>query len=61
MKHWTMTIEEDPNTKELILPFTEEILDEVGWKEGDIIVGTKKDEKSWSLSKMVDKKIEKSV
>ena len=61
MKHWTMTIEEDPKTKELILPFTDEILEAVGWKEGDVIVWKKKDDKSWSLRKKVDKKVEKSV
>ena len=36
--HWTITLEEDPETKELILPFTEEILNTVGWKTGDTIV-----------------------
>jgi hypothetical protein len=56
-----MTIEEDPETKELILPFTDEILEAVGWKEGDVIVWKKKDDKSWSLRKKVDKKVEKSV
>jgi hypothetical protein len=61
MKHWTITIEEDPKTKELILPFTDEILEAVGWKEGDVIVWKKKNDKSWSLRKKVDKKVEKSV
>jgi len=61
MKHWTITIEEDPKTKELILTFTDEILEAVGWKEGDVIVWKKKDDKSWSLRKKVDKKVEKSV
>ena len=36
MKHWTLTLEEDPETKELILPFTDEILEAIGWKEGDV-------------------------
>jgi hypothetical protein len=37
MTSWTVTLEEDPETKELILPFTDEILEAVGWKEGDVI------------------------
>jgi hypothetical protein len=61
MTQWTITVEEDPKTKELILPFTEEILEAVGWKEGDVIVWKKKDDKSWTLRKKVDKMAEKSV
>jgi hypothetical protein len=61
MKHWTLTLEEDPKTKELILPFTDEILEAIGWKEGDVIVWKKKNNKSWTLTKKVDKKVEKSV
>jgi hypothetical protein len=60
-KHWTLTLEEDPETKDLILPFTDEILEAVGWKEGDVIVWKKKDNKSWILKKKVDKTVEKSV
>jgi hypothetical protein len=60
-KHWTLTLEEDPETKELILPFTDEILEAVGWKEGDVIVWKKKDDKSWTLRKKVDKLAKKSV
>jgi hypothetical protein len=29
------TVEEDPETGDLMLPFTEEILSTLGWKEGD--------------------------
>lgn len=61
MKRWTITLQEDPKTKELILPFTEEILEAVGWKPGDTIVWKNNKNGSWSLSKKVDKKIEKSV
>ena len=61
MKHWTITLQEDPKTKELILPFTEEILEAVGWKPGDVIVWKNNNNGSWSLRKKVDKKVEKSV
>jgi hypothetical protein len=56
-----MTLQEDPETKELVLPLTEEILEAVGWKPGDIIVWKNNQNGSWSLRKKVDKKIEKSV
>jgi hypothetical protein len=59
--HWTITLEEDPKTKELILPFTEEILNTVGWKTGDTIVWKSNNDGSWTLTKKVDKKTEKSV
>jgi hypothetical protein len=61
MTHWTITLQEDPETKELVLPFTEEILKAVGWKQGDVIVWKNNKNGSWSLSKKVDKKAEKSV
>ena len=58
---WTITLEEDPDTKELILPFTEEILNTVGWKTGDTIVWKNNNDGTWTLRKKVDKKTEKSV
>ncbi len=61
MNQWTITVQEDPETKELVLPFTEEILKAAGWKEGDVIVWKKKDAKSWTLRKKVDKTVPKSV
>ena len=61
MNHWTLTVVEDPDTKELVLPLTEEILSTVGWKEGDVLVWRKKDKHSWTLKKKVDKTNEKSV
>jgi hypothetical protein len=59
--HWTITLEEDPETKELVLPFTEEILNTVGWKTGDTIVWKNNNDGTWTLRKKVDKKTEKSV
>ena len=31
MTNCTITVEEDPDTKELVIPFSEEMLKEVGW------------------------------
>lgn len=58
---WTLTLEEDPETKELILPFTKEILNTVGWKKGDVIVWKNNHNGSWTLTKKVDNQHEKSV
>lgn len=37
-KSWTVTLEEDKETNELILPFPEDLLTEMNWKEGDVLV-----------------------
>ena len=58
---WTITLEEDPETKELVLPFTEEILNTVGWKTGDTIVWKNNNNGTWTLTKKIDKIDEKSV
>ena len=50
-KSWTVTLEEDPETGDLILPFTEEILKEVGWQEGDVLEWIDNKNGSWSLVK----------
>jgi len=55
IKSWTVTLEEDPETGDLILPFTDEILQEAGWKEGDIIEWIDNKNGSWSLVKKDDK------
>jgi hypothetical protein len=36
-KSWTVTLEEDKETNELILPFPEDLLTEMNWKEGDVL------------------------
>lgn len=54
-KSWTVTLEEDPDTGDLILPFTNEILEELGWKEGDVIEWIDNKNGSWSLVKQEQK------
>jgi hypothetical protein len=56
--HWTMTIEEDPETGDLMLPFSDEMLTSLGWKEGDVLTWTVKTNGSIILSK---KEIENEV
>ena len=31
---WTVTVEEDPETGELLLPFPPDLLSQMGWAEG---------------------------
>lgn len=55
-KTWTVTLEEDPESGDLILPFTNEMLKEVGWKEGDVLEWIDNKNGSWSLVKKEEKK-----
>lgn len=34
IKKWTVILEEDPETKELVLPFPIDLLNQMGWSEG---------------------------
>jgi len=36
-KTWTVTPEEDPETGDMIITFPADLLDSVGWKEGDVL------------------------
>ena len=55
-KTWTVTLEEDPESGDVILPFTNEMLEEVGWKEGDVLEWIDNKNGSWSLVKKEEKK-----
>lgn len=48
---WTLTVEEDPETVEAILQFPPEMLEQVGWKEGDTLEWRDRGDGSWSLEK----------
>ena len=60
-KSWTLTIEQDPDTGDLVLPFTDEILAELGWKEGDVLDWVDNQDGSWSLVKKKTRKNKKVV
>ncbi len=51
-KQWTIKLEEDPDTGDLILPLTDEILQEAGWKEGDTLEWIDNKNGSWTLKKV---------
>jgi len=37
MSRYTITLEEDPDTGDLIMPLPDELLEEAGWAEGDTL------------------------
>ena len=50
-KRWTVKLEEDPETGDLILPFTPDMLAQVGWDFGDVLRWHDNNDGSWTLSK----------
>jgi len=50
-KSWTITLEEDPETGDFVLPFPEEFLKEQGWTEGDTLEWTDNKDGSWTIAK----------
>jgi hypothetical protein len=60
-KSWILTVEQDSETGDLVLPFTDEILAELGWKEGDVLEWVDNKDGSWSLVKKKSKKNKKVV
>jgi hypothetical protein len=55
--HWTITVEEDPETGELVLPLPADMLALQGWVEGDTLQWKDNDDGSWSLTK-IEKDVE---
>jgi hypothetical protein len=53
-KHWTITLEEDPVTGDLIMPLPTEALNQLGWDFGDTLVWEDLQNGSWSLKKKDD-------
>ncbi len=52
-KKWTVEIEEDPNDPEqLILPLPGEMLEQVGWRDGDTLDWQDNGDGSWTLTKI---------
>lgn len=48
---WTVTLEEDPETGDLMLPFPPDMLAQVGWDYGDVITWNQDDHGNFILSK----------
>jgi len=47
----TVIVQEDPDTKELVLPLSDEILAELGWKIGDTLEWLDKKDGAWMIKK----------
>ncbi len=51
-KSWTVNLEEDPETGDLILPLNDDILEETGWQTGDSIEWIDNKDGSWTMKKI---------
>ena len=51
MTRWTVTLEEDTDTGDLIMPIPQEVLDMQGWVEGDLLEWLDQGNGSWQLQK----------
>lgn len=49
MTHWTVTLETDPETGELIMPLPVDMLNQVGWDLGDELIWEELEDGGWSL------------
>lgn len=48
---WTVKLEEDPETGDLIMPIPQDLLDTQGWAEGDTLEWLDQGNGSWQLQK----------
>ena len=51
MNHWTIKLEEDPATGDLIMPLPTDLLSQMGWDFGDTLIWEDMQNGSWSLRK----------
>lgn len=49
---WIITVEQDPETGDLLLPLPDDLMVTQGWLEGDTLDWTDNKDGSWSLSKV---------
>lgn len=54
MKSWVVTLETDPETGDLMLPLSDEILEGSGMSIGDIVEWIDNKDGSWTLRKKDD-------
>ena len=58
--NYTVKVEEDPDTGDLVLPLPAELLNQMGWDIGDDLVWEDNFNGTFSLSKKVDNEQEKA-
>lgn len=56
MKRWVTTVQEDPETGDAIIEFPDDLLAEVGWKEGDTLKWTVEEDGTCILTKVENPK-----
>lgn len=52
--NWTLQVQEDPETGELILEFPDDVFEGTGWQIGDSITWIDNGDGSWTLRKTED-------
>ena len=50
---WTVKIEEDPFTGDLMLPLPQELLQMQGWRPGDVLIWIDNGNGTWSIEKKI--------
>ena len=51
MNKWTVTLEQDSDSEDLLLPLPQDLLDLKGWKEGDTLIWEDGRDGTWTLRK----------
>jgi hypothetical protein len=51
MTHWTVVVEEDPESGDLVMPLPPDLLNQMGWDFGDTLVWEDLQNGSWSIRK----------
>ena len=51
---WTVKVEQDLDTGDLVLPFTPDMLAQVGWDFGDTLIWEELGDGGWSLKRKDD-------
>jgi hypothetical protein len=57
MNRWTVTVEEDPETGELALPFPDDLIAKMNWSIGDTLIWEDLKDGSFSIRKKTDDSI----
>jgi len=53
--HWTVTAKEaDDGSGDIVLPLPQDMLDQIGWTEGDTLEWIDNKDGSWSIQKVID-------
>lgn len=54
MNRWTITLETDPETGDLVMPLTPDMLRQVGWDIGDTLLWEDMHDGTWKITKKQD-------